>query len=327
LHLQRGDAAAALHAVKRALRANSAGALESRPLLLPAAVTIALAAGDRETADECTRELAGLAETLGTAFVAASAACAEGEVALADRDPERAIERLQSAWSTWCEINAPADAARAQVPLATAYRALDDQPNLTAQLEAAQATYKRLGMAAELALVERLLADTAPRRSTELAFMFTDIVGSTQLLSVLGNDSWEHLLSLHDRILRAQFAANEGTEIKHEGDGFFVAFPTSPAAADCAIGIQRALAAHRKEHGFAPSVRIGFHRGPATHRGGDYVGTGVNTAARIAAKAGDGEIFCSRTSITGDQAGLGESRMYELKGLSEPVEVVTIRWE
>ena len=43
------------------------------------------------------------------------------------------------------------------------------------------------------------------------------------------------------------------------GDGFFVAFPDPRAAVDCAAQVQRRLAEHRHQHGFAPQIRIGVH--------------------------------------------------------------------
>jgi class 3 adenylate cyclase len=97
--------------------------------------------------------------------------------------------------------------------------------------------------------------------------MFTDICKSTDLVELLGDDSWEHLLTWHDQTLRSSFTAHGGEEIKQGGDGFFVAFPTPSAALDCAVDIQRSLSQHRRHHGFSPQVRIGLHEAEATKRG------------------------------------------------------------
>jgi hypothetical protein len=67
-------------------------------------------------------------------------------------------------------------------------------------------------------------------------------------------------------------AAHQGREIKHEGDGFFTVFPDPRSALECAIEMQRTLDEHRREHGFAPRVRIGVHASEATLRGGDFFG-------------------------------------------------------
>ena len=68
----------------------------------------------------------------------------------------------------------------------------------------------------------------------------------------------------HDRTLRACFDRHGGEEVKHEGDGFFVAFADGRSALECAIATQRTLDQHRREHGFAPQVRIGVHEAEVT---------------------------------------------------------------
>src|SRR6185436_2723614 len=81
-------------------------------------------------------------------------------------------------------------------------------------------------------------------------FMFTDIVTSTDLVGLIGDEAWGELLRWHDRELRAAFARHGGEEANHTGDGFFVAFSDAANAIECAVDIQRSLARHRREHGF-----------------------------------------------------------------------------
>ena len=54
--------------------------------------------------------------------------------------------------------------------------------------------------------------------------MFTDIVTSTDLVGLIGDEAWGELLRWHDRELRSAFANHRGEEVKQTGDGFFVAF-------------------------------------------------------------------------------------------------------
>ena len=115
----------------------------------------------------------------------------------------------------------------------------------------------------------------------------------------MGDAAWEPLLQWHDRTLRAEFERWNGEEIKHGGDGFFVAFGNADDGIGCAAAIQRALARHRADHGFAPSVRIGLHAGEATARDGDYFGSAVTRAARISAAAGAGEVLASADLVAG----------------------------
>ena len=110
----------------------------------------------------------------------------------------------------------------------------------------------------------RALAATSVRQ----AFMFTDMIESTSLLEAIGDQAWADVVRWHDQALRALIQEHGGEEVDHAGDGFFVAFPDARNAVDCACAIQRRLAAHRREHGFAPPVRIGVHAAVATRVGG-----------------------------------------------------------
>jgi class 3 adenylate cyclase len=158
--------------------------------------------------------------------------------------------------------------------------------------------------------------------------MFTDIVDSTKLVELLGDESWENVLAWHDRTLRGCIDEHHGDEVKHEGDGFFVAFPSPASAIECATQIQQSLAEHRRDHGFAPQVRIGLHTAEATERGGDYGGKGVHTAARIGASASADEIVASQATLDGldDRFTTSAGRALQLKGLAEPVPVATVDW-
>ncbi len=177
-------------------------------------------------------------------------------------------------------------------------------------------------------MAERLSSRNAVPATAVRTFMFTDIVDSTRLVETLGDEQWEAVLAWHDRTLRACFQALAGQEVKHEGDGFFVAFAEAGSALQCACTIQRSLRDHRRDHGFAPRVRIGIHLSQATDRGGDYTGRGVHTTARIAAAAGAGEIVASRDALSAAVGGLPitNERALELKGLAEPVAVATVDW-
>ena len=112
------------------------------------------------------------------------------------------------------------------------------------------------------------------------------------------------------------------------GDGFFVAFGTAGRAVDCAIAVQRALAEHRRNAGFAPGVRIGLHTAEANRRGSDYSGVAVHVAARIAALAEGGQILASAETAkeAGGSCPVADLRQVALKGVSAPVDVVTVAW-
>jgi class 3 adenylate cyclase len=156
-------------------------------------------------------------------------------------------------------------------------------------------------------------------------FLFTDIVKSTNLVEALGDEAWGSLLRWHDETLRSIFAAYQGEEVVTTGDGFFVGFESPEAALGCAVAIQRKLAEHRQAHGFAPQVRIGVHAVTATQVGRNFRGKGVHEAARIAALAEGGEILASKQTA-GSSFQVSDARTVTLKGISEPVEIVSVLW-
>ncbi len=302
---------------------------EGRWLILPAAVEIAIAANDGLLARSTRSELDDLAERLGTTAVRAAAAVAGGRVALLDSRIEDAVRDLRRGVSLWSDVDAPYETAQARELLADAFTQLGDEDAAELELSAARAGFARMGAeAAADRVAKRLAGPTAVSATAVRTFMFTDIVDSTRLVEMLGDEQWEALLSWHDRTLRACFEAEAGEEIKHEGDGFFVAFKAPERALECACSIQRSLRDHRRDHGFAPRVRIGVHLSEATDRGGDYTGRGVHTASRIASAAGAGEIVASRDALVA--AGLAirikNKKNLALKGLAEPVPVATVDW-
>jgi class 3 adenylate cyclase len=179
----------------------------------------------------------------------------------------------------------------------------------------------------EALLPWQLRGKAGPERRVLKTFMFTDIVKSTNLAEAMGDDAWLELLRWHDETLRSLFAAHHGEEAGTTGDGFFVGFDSPDAAVTCAVAIQRRLADHRKQHGFAPQVRIGLHASEAAQVEKDFRGKGVHEASRIAALAEGGEIVASRATVgPSAQYPVTEPRTVSLKGISEPVEVVSIDW-
>jgi class 3 adenylate cyclase len=172
----------------------------------------------------------------------------------------------------------------------------------------------------------QLRGKTAPRR-VERTFMFTDIVKSTNLIEAMGDEAWESLIRWHDEALRSQFAAHRGDEVAATGDGFFVAFESPDEAIACAVGIQRRLADQRRTQGFAPQVRIGVHAAGATQVGQNFTGKGVHEASRIAGLAEGGEILASRDTAADGRFPLSEVRTVDIRGMAEPIEVVSVGWQ
>jgi class 3 adenylate cyclase len=331
LRMAQGKLTAAAAGIRRAL-AEEGNDPMSRLKLLVAQADIAVAAGDVETAGSASKELDAHVKEHQAPALHAAAARVRGAVRLAQGDPEEAIADLRRAREGWREVDAPYEIAEVRVLLGRAYHAMGEDEAAALELKAANTAFERLGAALAAASTAELLgelaaAGQAPERLTR-AFMFTDIVRSTDLVGVIGDEAWENLLAWHDHTLRSLFASHGGEVAHHTGDGFFVAFPDARSALASAVAVQRALAEHRRNHGFSPRVRVGLHVAEATRRGSDYSGGEVHKAARIAAAAEGDEILASAETVAEADGLFPSSELREVaaKGIPEPVRVVSVAW-
>jgi class 3 adenylate cyclase len=94
-----------------------------------------------------------------------------------------------------------------------------------------------------------------------VAFLFTDIEGSTRLERAVGTAAWAGLIRRHDEILRAAIEGQRGVVVKTEGDAFFAAFDGSLDAITAAVAAQRAIATEAWADGAPVRVRMGLHLG------------------------------------------------------------------
>jgi class 3 adenylate cyclase len=328
LRLDEGDPAGALIAIKRRMQDRDTFTQESRVLLLPAQVTIALAAGDLTVAHAALDELDEALAEYDSVARRASAAVARGEVAVAQERPDDAVIALRDGCRQWSALGARFEAAHARVLLGRAYALTADSDAARLEWEGARRTFADLGAALEEQRVDRLLNEPGPGVRRQQTFVFTDIVDSTRLVELLGDDGWDTLLAWHDRTVRECVSEHKGREIKHEGDGFFVAFEGAGPALEFAIALQRSFDLHRREHGFAPRIRIGMHAAEATMRGGDFFGHGVHVAARVAAAGSEDEILATASTLAdvGDCSIVMRANATPLKGIAEPVEIAKIDW-
>jgi class 3 adenylate cyclase len=341
LQLARGEVGEAQRSISRALAtATGTGPLSDRTArarLLPAQVDIALASRDLETAQRAVTELEQIAVDFERPLYRAGAMTARGELLLGENKPEEASPVLGQSWRLWQSTDLPYEAARARLHFAEALAAEGEQTTARRDLLAVRAVFERLGATLDLQRVDALLGADAvhaappggPEERATRTFMFTDIVTSTDLVSVIGDEAWNALLEWHDRELRSAIAQHGGQVVNPTGDGLFVAFERPDEAVDAAVDIQRRLLRHRREHGFAPVVRIGLHTAEATRRGRDYTGRGVHIAARVGAAAGREEILATAAVLAELGSGrypVTEPRRLTLKGVREPVDVGSITW-
>ncbi|MGH3017315.1 MAG: alpha/beta fold hydrolase [Gaiellaceae bacterium] len=151
-------------------------------------------------------------------------------------------------------------------------------------------------------LVDRVLATV----------LFTDIVGSTERASELGDWEWGRLLDQHREVVRRVLERFRGKEIGTAGDGFLVTFD-GPARA-----VRAALAAREAVRPLGLEIRAGVHTGEVELAGSDVAGIAVHTGARVAARAGPGEVLASSTVkdlVAGSGIEFEERGEHELKGV------------
>ena len=142
--------------------------------------------------------------------------------------------------------------------------------------------------------------------------LFTDIVGSTEKMSELGDAGWRELLERHHAVVRGQLSRGRGREVDTAGDGFFAAFDGPARAVRCAKAIVYGV----RELGI--DVRSGLHTGECELVDGKVTGIAVHTGARVAAHAGPGEVLVSSTVrdlVAGSGLEFEDRGVHELKGV------------
>jgi predicted ATPase/class 3 adenylate cyclase len=161
--------------------------------------------------------------------------------------------------------------------------------------------------------------------------LFTDLVGSTELRSQLGDEAAEQVRRQHDRLLAGAIEASRGRLVKNLGDGVMSTFGGASDAVTAAVRIQQALERHNRSG--APArleVRVGVSAGDVTFDEADCFGTPVIEAARLCAAARGGQVLVSEVVrwLAGSVGGheftpLG---VLELKGLPAPVPTCEVVW-
>ncbi|HEX7050743.1 MAG TPA: LuxR C-terminal-related transcriptional regulator [Longimicrobiales bacterium] len=155
LRLAQGQKDAAAAAIRRVV-GETADPLH-RARLLPAHIEIMLAVDDVDAAREACRDLEQIAERYGSDVLRTMVAHARGAIDLAAGDAMAALVALRQAWQGWTDLEAPYEAARVRVLVATACRALGDEDTASLELEAARDAFEALGAAPDRARVDAMI--------------------------------------------------------------------------------------------------------------------------------------------------------------------------
>jgi len=175
------------------------------------------------------------------------------------------------------------------------------------------------------------IADATMSMTGTLTLLFTDLVGSTELMDRLGDDESDRLRREHFAILRDAASAHGGREVKSLGDGLMLAFASALTAVACAIRMQQQIAAANAEtDGQSLGLRIGLNAGEVSSFEDDYFGTPVVVAKRLCDRAEPGQILVSEVirALVGSR---GAHRFVPLgrvplKGFADALPVFELDW-
>ena len=168
-------------------------------------------------------------------------------------------------------------------------------------------------------------------RNSITIILFSDLVGSTELMQSVGDESAQHLFAEHHRLLKEAVQATGGDELQWMGDGLMVAFSSTADAVRCAVAMQRAARQQLGEHRL--QLRVGLNAGETLQQdaGSGHFGTPVVIAKRLCDLAEAGQILCTSTVaglLTGRAAfAFRDLGATELKGIAAPVGVAEVLYE
>ncbi len=149
------------------------------------------------------------------------------------------------------------------------------------------------------------------------AMCFLDLAGYTRLTEERGDDAAAELAAALAQLVQGAATRYGGIPVKWLGDGVMFHFPDPGQGVLCALEM-----VERTPEAGLPAAHVGVNAGPVIVRDGDYFGRTVNVAARIAGRAGPGEVLVSEDLLAAAKPdgvrfeGIGPA---DLKGLTRPV--------
>jgi adenylate cyclase len=160
-----------------------------------------------------------------------------------------------------------------------------------------------------------------PVDSTDHTFLFADLAGFTALTEVHGDEEAAGLVAEFCDAVRELLPSHGGEEVKTIGDAVMVRLDRPGDGIRLGLAIVEAV----RDRPLLPVVRVGMHTGSAVERDGDWLGGGVNLAARVAGSASGDEVLLTESTrkLAGALEGIElESRgSVQFRNIQEPVRV------
>ena len=155
------------------------------------------------------------------------------------------------------------------------------------------------------------------------AIVFTDIEGSTDMSTRIGDNKAVEVIQAHDVIVRESLSLTAGREVKHTGDGILASFTSVTKAVEASMNVQRQASANPDL-----KIKIGISAGEPVDGGGDIYGAAVNLAARICSHARGGQTLAAgtiRDLAIGKTFEFEDLGVIALKGFPDPVRLYEVR--
>lgn len=169
------------------------------------------------------------------------------------------------------------------------------------------------------------MSDTATAQRITGAVLFTDLVGFTAYTEAAGDDAAVRVLDVQAELAERVLAEHDGARVVKElGDGLLLWFGAPAAGLAATLALHASVEEARSEGTLPVAMRLGLHCGEMSRRGDDVVGLTVNTAARIVALAGPGEILVSADIARACRDGANPPTFEDVgpirvKGLRDPI--------
>jgi adenylate cyclase len=184
-----------------------------------------------------------------------------------------------------------------------------------------------IGLSA-LQVWESMASQGADRGEREVAILFTDLVDFSDWSLGAGDTVAIDLLREVGAVIEPAVTGRGGAVVKRLGDGLMAAFDDPSSAVAAALDASDGVAVVDVD-GYHPVMRAGVHIGRPRQVGGDYLGTDVNIAARVADAASGGEVLVSdavREHL--DESNLKvKKRRFKAKGAPPDLSVYSVKRE
>ncbi len=155
-------------------------------------------------------------------------------------------------------------------------------------------------------------------KDLEVAIVFADVVGSTQLYDKFGDTKASETVALCLDVMKDATHQFNGTVIKTIGDEVMSTFPTVEDAMSASVMMQSRISIDDKQDDRIPvSIRIGCHFGPVVQEQNDIFGAAVHTANRMTSQAKARQIVISGGTV--------ERMNPELRKQTRQIDVSTVR--